>query len=375
MLRTMSTPHLHIFRPGRQTASDGRALTFSAADLATAAAAYDPALHEAPVVVGHPAADAPAYGWVRGLSADAEGLHAALDQVDPAFAELVRAGRYKHVSASFYMPSSPANPVPGAYYLRHVGFLGAQPPAVKGLRPVQFAEREPGIVEFSDAADGTNASLWRSLRDWLLSQFGAEVADRAVPGWGVDLLAAEAAAPAPLPDEPAPVPPPQFAESSQEVPTVDAAQAEALAAENATLKARLAEADAAAAAAATQARHAEHAAFCEQLCAARRLPPAARDGLVALLDAAASAPVEFGEGEARRPLAAALRDWAAALPPFVEFRELTAPGTAQDDTAPVAVPAGYGVDPARAQLHRDAVAYAEQHQTDYATAVLAVARP
>ena len=41
-------------------------------------------------------------------------------QVDPAFAEAVAAGRYKKVSASFYQPNSPHNPVPGVYYLRHV---------------------------------------------------------------------------------------------------------------------------------------------------------------------------------------------------------------------------------------------------------------
>ncbi|OYW21050.1 MAG: hypothetical protein B7Z43_11640, partial [Sphingomonas sp. 12-62-6] len=47
------------------------------ADLAATAAAYDPAKFEAPIVVGHPALDAPAYGWVRGL-AFAEGT---LDEV------------------------------------------------------------------------------------------------------------------------------------------------------------------------------------------------------------------------------------------------------------------------------------------------------
>lgn len=31
------------------------------------------------------------------------------------------------------------NPKPDTYHLRHVGLLGAEPPAVKGLRPVEFA--------------------------------------------------------------------------------------------------------------------------------------------------------------------------------------------------------------------------------------------
>ncbi|MFS2072756.1 hypothetical protein ACEN9D_28795 [Pseudomonas sp. CT11-2] len=47
--------------------------------------------------------------------------------------------------------------MPGVYYLRHVGFLGAQPPAVKGLRPIELAEGEPGVIEFSE--DGQPESI------------------------------------------------------------------------------------------------------------------------------------------------------------------------------------------------------------------------
>jgi len=48
------TTSLDIFRSGRHTASSGASLAFTEADLAATAAAYDPALHEAPIVVGHP---------------------------------------------------------------------------------------------------------------------------------------------------------------------------------------------------------------------------------------------------------------------------------------------------------------------------------
>ena len=76
---------------------------------------------------------------------------------------MVRAGRFKKVSASFYTPDSPHNPVPGVYYLRHVGFLGAQPPAVKGLAPVpvNFAEgdTEEGCVSF-DFAESPGLLRW-----------------------------------------------------------------------------------------------------------------------------------------------------------------------------------------------------------------------
>jgi len=189
---------IHIFAPGRHTAMGGATLSFSEADLAASAAAYDPTVHEAPIVVGHPKGDAPAYGWVRSLAFSEDGgLTAEPDQVDVAFSELVSAGRFKKVSASFYTPDAPANPKPGVYYLRHVGFLGAQPPAVKGLRPVEFAEAEEGVVEFGDFADRLNATMWRRLREWVIGQFGQEAADTAIPSYSVDSLQEDALRPEP----------------------------------------------------------------------------------------------------------------------------------------------------------------------------------
>ncbi|WP_274571268.1 hypothetical protein [Neisseria leonii] len=87
-------------------------MTVTAADLAETAAAYDPQVHEAPVVVGHPLTDAPAYGWVGGLKAKNGVLSAGFAQADETFADWVRAGRYKKVSASFYPPDRPGNPTP-----------------------------------------------------------------------------------------------------------------------------------------------------------------------------------------------------------------------------------------------------------------------
>ena len=62
-----------IFRPGRHISAAGASLEFTEADLAATVAAYNPELHEAPIVVGHPKDNGPAYGWVTGLAvADGE---------------------------------------------------------------------------------------------------------------------------------------------------------------------------------------------------------------------------------------------------------------------------------------------------------------
>ena len=126
----------------------GQLLDFSEADLQATVAAYTPTKPEAPLVVGHPSHDAPAYGWVAGLQFCDGAIDATPAQVNTDFADMVAAGAYKKISASFYSPTAPQNPVPGVYYLRHVGFLGAQPPAVKGLRTPSFADTEDGVLTF-----------------------------------------------------------------------------------------------------------------------------------------------------------------------------------------------------------------------------------
>lgn len=134
-----TAPTIEIFRPGTFTSMEGTDLTVTAADLEAAAAAYDFAAAAAPVVIGHPKIDAPAYGWAKSLKFEGDRLVAELSDVEVNFAEAVRAKRYKNVSASFYPAGHAHNPVPGALYLKHIGFLGAVPPAVKGLAPVSFA--------------------------------------------------------------------------------------------------------------------------------------------------------------------------------------------------------------------------------------------
>jgi hypothetical protein len=118
---------------------------WSPEDLDRLAASYNPRLQAAPVVLGHPADDAPAYGWVRGLRRAGASLWAQLEKVDPAFEALLRAGRFRQRSAALYTHFPPT----GGPYLRHVGFLGAAPPAVKALAPLRFVAAPAVTVEFA----------------------------------------------------------------------------------------------------------------------------------------------------------------------------------------------------------------------------------
>lgn len=142
---------IEIFRAGTHVDNAGNSQVFSVADVQAMASAYNPLRHEAPMVLGHPEHDLPAQGWVKGLTATGDGrLLMQAAKVDPEFAQSVQSGRYKKRSASFYPPSAHGNPAPGQWYLRHVGWLGAQAPAVKGLGDVKFGSLEDdGAVSFS----------------------------------------------------------------------------------------------------------------------------------------------------------------------------------------------------------------------------------
>ena len=370
-----TTKHLHIFKPGRQTAMSGVTLEFSESDLEASARAYDPAKHEAPIVIGHPKHDAPAYGWVKSLAAGADGLNAEPHQVDANFAELVAAGRYKKISASFYLPDAPNNPVPGVYYLRHVGFLGAQPPAVKGLKAVAFADDpDSDVVEFSDWGMEANASLWRRLRDFLLTKFGQETADQVVPDWQIESIREAARqdddAPRTAFADPivSPTHPPH-----EENHAVTPEEKAALEAENAQLKQRLAEADAREKASTAAKRHGDHLAYAEQLVGEGKLAPKHKEAVVAFLDFAdGETALEFGEGDAKQPLATAFKSFLGDLPKVVEFGETATKDKAGQQSGGDAVDYGENVDQDRLALDGKIRQYMQEHKVDYATAASCV---
>lgn len=330
---------IEIFRAGRHTDDAGVVRNFSEADVAAMAAAYDPALREAPLTIGHPEHNLPAYGWVKGLVVNAAGrLAMNTHQVLPQFAEMVAAKMFKKRSTSFYPPDHPSNPKPGVWYPRHVAFLGAQPPAIAGL--ADFAEGDSaGTVNFSEGADAVELP---------------------------------AAAPVPQPKPTEPIPNQEQLRMSKELEEkLAAAQAQTTA-----LQAQLAEhAAASAASAAKLAEFAENAkrdrtaAFTsfaeEQVKAGRLLPKDAPVAVTVLNTLADSQPVSFAEAGATKTMPAAdwLKNLITAAKPVVNFGEHAA-GTVLHTNGV----AGR----TDAEIDADAQAYAKQHKVNYAEALSAV---
>ena len=145
----MSKSPLHLARVGTFTDMHGQDVALTPELLAQLAASYDPALYKAPLVIGHPKTNSPAFGWLETLEATPEGLFGAPINVDPAFAAAVNSGRYPQRSLSFWPADHPGSPTPGQPYIRHLGVLGATPPAIPGLRGADLAADDGTTILFS----------------------------------------------------------------------------------------------------------------------------------------------------------------------------------------------------------------------------------
>ena len=386
---------MHVFRAGEQTDSTGQTRQFSETDLAACAKAYDPALHEAPITVGHPQTSAaPAYGWVKSLRAEGASLFAERDQMDPEFAEACRAGRYKKVSAAFYLPDSPRNPAPGVLYLHHVAMLGGQAPAVKGLKQATFAADDSADVlafaeiEFGDPAFSYLVGLFRQMRDWVIEAQGLAKADQVIPSWQINSLEemgrerdnpcmpeddAQAISPftegaaALHPKEPSVTTATNTPDAAKLQADIDAANKRAKDAEDALAAERSARFEEA-----RQTRAQEHVSFAESL--ADRLLPADRPAVLALLEAVEGGdkPMQFGEGDQAKPLGSAVRELLAKLPKHGLDGEHLATGAGRGSAAELGglqFSEGTVVDTERAALHQRALAIAKAENLSYPDAL------
>lgn len=378
---------LEIFKAGTWTDVNGQRLTFSDAEIQDIVSSYDPALFSAPLVVGHPKLDAPAYGWVSALDIDGDVVTAAPDQVEPQFAEMVNAGRFRKVSASFFPPKYPGNPKPGSWYLRHVGFLGAAAPAVKGLKPASFSDDADGLFTVEFAAPDSE-SLWvvgrvfRNLRDWFLVKHGPEEADRVIP----DYLARDAEQAADRSRQSPTFASPQPEIETQEDLNVDPNKdkrpdesAAEFAQRETTLQTReqhIADREKALADRERKAREADIAAFADELVDGGKLLPREREGLVSFMSGlSGESTVSFAEGDetVEKPAEKWLRGFLKDLPERVDFAERGADDEEEvTAAASFAAPAGYTVDKDKLALHRKATSYAAKHDVDYDTALAAV---
>lgn len=182
---------VEVFKAGSHTDSKGRQITFSQADLDQMVGNHK--LGAAPAVLGHPKHDDPAYAWADEYKREGDSLFVKFKDIDPAFEDGVKKGSYRNRSVSVFKDDK------AGWRIRHIGWLGAQPPAIDGLKPVEFACADEACMEF--AAPGYSlvwglesiAKLLRGLREQMIAKDGIEAADQVLPQWQID-SAIEAAA-------------------------------------------------------------------------------------------------------------------------------------------------------------------------------------
>lgn len=182
---------IEVFRAGTHVDSKGKQVSFSVGDLDQMVT--NVALGKPPAVLGHPKHNDPAYGWAT-LKREGESLFAKFDDVNPAFEAGVKSGAYRNRSVSVVHDQA------RGWRVRHVGWLGAAPPAIDGLKPVDFAAADGAEVHEFGAMEDFNlawalreaASMFRRLRDWLIERDGVEKADQVLAGYSIDTLATAA---------------------------------------------------------------------------------------------------------------------------------------------------------------------------------------
>lgn len=378
-----------VFRAGEQTDSQGRKQTFTDADLDSVVANHNDA-EPAPFVVGHPKHNDPAYAWTAGLKREGDTLFAKGRDIVTEFGDAVKNKLYPNRSISIAPDGN------GGYALRHIGFLGAVAPAVKGLGAIAFNAGDANALEFEAdfamtegqqyaSAHGlrTVADLFRSMREWFIQEKDIETADKLIPSWEVESLRSAAA------DlrEPA-TPLTEFTAHKEEfsVPKdnenkqfsqadIDTAVQAALATASETSAAREAELQ-------YQARHRDAIDVVEKALADGRLLPAQTPGLaefMASLPADDSNTFEFSVGEGDKKTqttktpAQFISDFVASLSQQIKLGADDSDDPDADNAASnFSTPAGAVVDEDRLALHKKALDYQAQHNCDYVTAINAV---
>jgi len=276
--------YFEIFRAGEYPQG-----TITGEDLDIAVSDYNPDIHEAPVVVGHPEHNKPAFGWVESLKHEGGVLLAKLRDVVPEFAETVKQGLFKKRSASFLRPHvSPT----GRWYLNHIGFLGGAIPQVKGLKDIGFADaRHRADFEFTKEESMPEPKV-------LTQEQVQKMIDEAVAKAKADAKA-------------------EFtAQAAIQKTENEALQAKVKAAEDKTRKVE------------SEAARKDVVLFLEDLVKQGKMLPAMKDsGLVEFMMGldGETATVEFVQGDKKEKIAprAWIRKWMEGLPKVVNFERVT----------------------------------------------------
>lgn len=160
---------IEIFRAGDY----GEKGKWGPGELDQAIASFKAGVWTPPAVLGHPETDSPALAWVEDLEREGDVLKAKFKQVQPELEAHVSSGRFPNRSAAFYLDPKSQGPV-----LRHVGFLGATPPEVKGLTPIEFSDGDYVAIDFNEEAQMDVNEVRKTVATEIRSFFSGMFAEK-----------------------------------------------------------------------------------------------------------------------------------------------------------------------------------------------------
>lgn len=125
---------IEIFRAGKQTDSTGNTYNWQVSDLEQIVKNYQ----HVPVVIGHPKTDSPAWGWTSQIRRNGNSLEVKLTDLAAEFVEGVKNRRWPNRSVRLIKKGD-------NYQLAHIGFLGAAPPAIEGMKKIYTTHNQEFI--------------------------------------------------------------------------------------------------------------------------------------------------------------------------------------------------------------------------------------
>lgn len=296
----------------------------TAADLQATVAAFNPDMHRAPVVMGHPGNDqeAPSFGVLSGARVEGNSLYVKIKNLAQEAVDGVKGSRILNRSIAFWDRNHPSNPNPGTLSLRHLGLLGGAAPAIPNMAPLRFAADDGDVPGHIVAEGEPGAPMIYAAAD------AAPQIDVAELALQVAAIIKPAEVPAPTPEQK------EFAVATE----AELAERERIIAEReaaATAKENQFAADEAnrLAAEKTQ-READNTTFAAGLVTAGRFPAGHQQDLVSILNALPTETLTFS-GDVKEAPAVALKRILGAAAPVIKFEQVSPTGepifSAQDD--------------------------------------------
>ena len=141
----------------------------------------------APMVIGHPKTDAPAYGWIQDLKREGNVLSVKGGNLHDEFAEGVEKGLWPNRSIRIGKGAD-------GFYLKHIGFLGAVPPAIEGMDAIYNAATDDECFDYASDSYTPNSlsRMMHRLREFIINKFDVETADTVFPDYEIESMSEHA---------------------------------------------------------------------------------------------------------------------------------------------------------------------------------------